>query len=149
MTASTPGRASASPKSVVACFTPYFAAASRVGSIVRPTTEATSIPPIALMASRCFSPNAPAPARTTFISSSPQDDMAQRRVRCRNVIVAMDFLDLVAQRPAHDQPHHQLDAFGSGLAHVFDMRNLRELLRLRAKPVEEPLVPRCVDETRA
>ncbi|MNC93566.1 hypothetical protein D3C83_102240 [compost metagenome] len=68
MAASTPGRASASESSVVACGTPYFSAAALVGSIRRPTSETTSMPPILAMASRCFWPKAPAPARMTFIA---------------------------------------------------------------------------------
>jgi hydrogenase/urease accessory protein HupE len=67
----------------------------------------------------------------------------------RHRIEAIDFVDLIAERAAHYQPHHHLDAFGAGLAHVIDMRNLDELLRILLQVVEERLVPFAVDQAGA
>ena len=75
--------------------------------------------------------------------------MPDRRVRRRHGVEAVDLVHLVVERPAHDQPHHHLDAFGAGLAHVVEMRDARELLGVLAEVVEEALVPFAVDQTGA
>ena len=75
--------------------------------------------------------------------------MADGRVRCRHVVEAVHLLDLRVERPAHDEPHHQLDAFGARLAHVVDVRHLRERLGVRDQPVEEALIQLPVDQPRA
>src|SRR5262245_59531642 len=61
----------------------------------------------------------------------------------------MDLADLVVERTAHDQPHHELDAFRARIAHVIDVRNARELVCLRRKTVEEAIVELLVDQARA
>src|SRR5262245_35779139 len=105
---------------------PYFAAVSRVGSICRPTSDTTSTPSISLMASRCFCPNAPAPARTTFISGSRvlEDQMAHGRVRRGHVIEPVYLFHAIVERAAHYQPHHELDAFGASLPQIVDALDL-------------------------
>ena len=62
--------------------------------------------------------------------------MSERRVRRRHVIEAMDFLDLVVQRAAHDQPHHQFNAFRAGLAQIFEVRNFHQRLGILGQIVE-------------
>ncbi len=78
-----------------------------------------------------------------------EDDVADRRVRGRHGVEAVDLVNLVVERAAHDQPHDHLDAFGAGLAHVLDVRDARELLRVLAEAVEEGLVPLAVDQAGA
>ena len=78
-----------------------------------------------------------------------QNDVADRGVRRGHGVEAIDLVDLVVERAAHDQPHHHLDAFGAGLAHVFDVRNAGELLRVLGQIVEEGLVPFAVDQAGA
>jgi hypothetical protein len=75
--------------------------------------------------------------------------VADRGVRRRHGVEAIDFVDLVVERAAHDEPHHHLDAFGAGLAHVIDVRNLGELLRVLGQIIEEVLVPFAVDQAGA
>src|SRR6185312_517063 len=106
MAAATPGRASASASEVVTCAIPYFFATSRVGSSSRPTRESTSIPPMVLIASRCFWPKAPAPARMIFISRILQDDVAHGRVGGGHVVETVYGAHLGCERAAHDEPHH-------------------------------------------
>ena len=78
-----------------------------------------------------------------------EDDVPDRGVRGRHGVEAIDLVDLVVERAAHDQPHHHLDAFGAGLAHVFEMRDARELLRVLGEVVEEGLVELAVDQAGA
>jgi hypothetical protein len=47
---------------------------------------------------------------------------------------------------ACNQPHHEFDAFGSCLTHVFDVGRLRQALGVIDQPVEELVVPLLVDE---
>ncbi len=75
--------------------------------------------------------------------------MTDRGVRRRHGVEAVDLVDLVVERAAHDEPHHHLDAFGAGLAHVFEMRNLDEPLRILRQIIEERLVPFRVDQAGA
>src|SRR5580704_12687879 len=46
-----------------------------------------------------------------------KDDVSDRRIGRRHSVEAIDLVDLVVERTAHDEPHHHLDAFGAGLAH--------------------------------
>src|SRR5688572_22050274 len=112
--ASTPGCASASARSVVECGMPNFFATSAVEPALPPTTETTSMPPIFATASRCLMPNAPAPARMTFMSLHLslvlENDVSDRRIRSRHVIEPVNLLHIIIERAAHDEPHHQLDA---------------------------------------
>src|SRR5687768_16210555 len=62
ITASTSSRSSSSLSSVPECGAPYLAATSAACSARREITEAISTPSMFLRPSRCFSPNAPAPA---------------------------------------------------------------------------------------
>src|SRR5262245_2502447 len=78
-----------------------------------------------------------------------KNDVTDRGVRRRHRVEAVDFVDLVVERTAHDQPHHHLDAFGAGLAHVLDVRDARELLGIARQVVEKALVPFAVDQTGA
>ncbi len=75
--------------------------------------------------------------------------MTDGRVRCRHGVEAVDLVNLVSERAAHDQPHHHLDPFGAGLAHVVEMRDLGELHRILGQVVEEILVPLAVDQAGA
>src|SRR5687768_2192616 len=96
------------------------------------------MPPIVRIASRCFWPKAPAPARTTFTFLSRafarsavtilEYDVTDCGVRSRHMIEAVDFLDIAVEGAAHNQPHDEFNPFGSGLAHVADTRNIRETL---------------------
>jgi hypothetical protein len=83
-----------------------------------------------------------------------QDEMADGRVRRGHVIEAMRDLGLgpardVGHRAARDQPHHELDAFRSRLAHIFDVTDLRQSVRVVDEAIEELVVPLGVDEARA
>src|SRR5215472_14230868 len=101
------------------------------------------------MASRCLMPKAPCPARATFMSLTScssaaecsalvfENQMADGRAGGRHGIEAVDLAHVVVERPAHDQPHHHLDAFRARLAHVVEVRDLDQLLRMRPEIVEE------------
>jgi hypothetical protein len=54
--------------------------------------------------------------------------LPERRVGRRDMVEAVDLLDLLAQRAAHDQPHHQLDAFRTRFAQIFDVRHVAQAL---------------------
>src|SRR5438094_949775 len=54
-----------------------------------------------------------------------ENDVSDCGVRRRHGVEAIDLVDLVVERTAHDQPHHHLDAFGSGLAHELEVRDAR------------------------
>jgi hypothetical protein len=47
----------------------------------------------------------------------------------------------VGHRAARDQPHHELDAFAAGLAHVVDVRHLRQAGGVGDQAVEEARCP--------
>src|SRR5690606_15020017 len=154
-----------SPRSVVTCPMSNFFATSRVLSSSRPTSETTSTPSLLRMPSMCLTPNAPAPASATlivFIAApcpfSPkasalvlEDQVPDRRVRRGHVVEAVNDLRWLAardvgHRAARDQPHHQLDALGAGLANVVDVRHGRQSLRIGDQPVEEGVVELAVDQ---
>src|SRR5579884_2972511 len=95
------------------------------------------------IASRCFWPNAPCPAINTFMtlpSATLEDDVPDRGRGGRDVIEAVDLLHPGAERPAHDEPHHELDRFGAGLPQVLERLNAHEPLRVPGQSVEERLV---------
>src|SRR5574337_1094114 len=83
-----------------------------------------------------------------------QNKMADRGVGRRDVIEPVRDLWLraagdIRHRAARDEPHHEFDALRTRLAHVFDVRHLREAARIVDQPVEEPVVPFLVDQARA
>src|ERR1035438_3454844 len=158
MTASTSSRASASSRSTEAWTAPYFRATSWACSSLRLTTEVTVTPSMAVRASRCLMPKAPAPASAIrmclvlFLAGrvgGPQHDVPGRGVGSRDVVEAVQLLDVAAQSAAHDQPHDQLDALGTRFAHVLDVWHAREAVRVLDEPVEERGVELLVDEARA
>src|SRR5213080_1640607 len=59
-----------------------------------------------------------------------QNNVTDGGIRRRHGVEAIYLVDFIVERAAHDQPHHHFDAFGAGLAHVIDVRNLYELLRI-------------------
>src|SRR5207237_10411053 len=76
-----------------------------------------------------------------------QDEVTHRRVRGGHVVEAVHGTDLLVQRAAHDEPHHELYSLGPRLAHVFDVRHVRKGIRLVDQAVDKIRVPRPVDET--
>src|SRR5690606_12002188 len=52
-----------------------------------------------------------------------QQQGAERGVRSRDVVERVEILHLLTQRAAHDEPHHQLDAFRACFTQVLDMRH--------------------------
>src|SRR5215510_9475717 len=139
MTASTSFSARLSASSVETCLTPYLSATSLVGSSLRPTSDTTSTPSMFLMPSRCRMPNAPAPASATLIGLAMsvvlQDQMADGGVARWHVVESVPHRRLfpapqIAHRTARDQPHHEFDALAAGLAHIVDMRQPRERVRI-------------------
>src|SRR5579863_7543818 len=168
MTASTSSLASTSSRSVPACPMPYLRATSSACSRRRLITEVTVTPSMFARPSRCLMPKAPVPARAIFMSSvslitwlldlltaclGGRVDRAQHQVPdggvgTGDVVEAVQLLGLGAERAAHDQPHHQFDALGAGLADELQVLRLRELARVLDQPVHERVVPRLVDEAR-
>src|SRR4051812_11780996 len=155
ITASTSGSFRLSARSVDICLTPYLSATSLVCSSLRPTSDTTSTPSMVLMPSRCLMPNAPAPASATLMglamSGILQDKMANGRVARGHMVEPMQHLRLgtaidIAHRAARDQPHHELDALAAGLAHIIDMRHLRQAIRVVDQPIKEGVVPFPVDQ---
>src|ERR1022692_3289701 len=144
MTASTSSRASASSRSTEAWTAPYFRATSWACSSLRLTTEVTVTPSMAASAIRmCL---------VLFLAGrvgGPQHDVPDRGVGSRDVVEAVQLLDVAAQSAAHDQPHDQLDALGTRFAHVLDVWHAREAVRVLDEPVEERGVELLVDEARA
>src|SRR5215472_7306676 len=123
MAASTPGCLRLSRRSVVQCGIFHFSATCFVVSARPPASDTTSMPGIFASASRCLMPKAPWPARQIFMGcllAVFEDDMAQRRVGNRNVMEAVDFLNPVVERAAHDEPHDELDAFRARLAQILE-----------------------------
>jgi hypothetical protein len=57
------------------------------------------------------------------------------------VIEPVELIDLCAQRSAHDQPHDHLDAFRPRFAHIIDVWNPREAVRITGEPVQKGFVP--------
>ena len=143
ITASTSGNAKLSSNFVVTCWMPYLLATSLVFSNSRLIRETTSTPSICLMPSKCLMPKAPAPASATFIVLDMwwfseikklltfQNSMANRSVRCRHVVETFDEFGRFASnfatahirhRSACNQPHHQLNSFATGFAHIVNVR---------------------------
>src|SRR5664279_1071875 len=85
-----------------------------------------------------------------------QDQMADGGVARRHVIEAMRDRRLrgagrrvardVGHRASRDEPHHELDPLGAGLAHVVDVRQARQALGVGDQAVEKAVVPLLVDE---
>src|SRR5580700_6319127 len=96
------------------------------------------------MASRCLMPNAPWPARHTFMTCplAPvlENHVPDRGVRGGDMVEAINFLGVIVERAARNEPHHQLDAFRARFAHILKMRNLDERLRIRGEAIEEAVV---------
>ena len=65
------------------------------------------------------------------------------------MVVAVQFRHPVVQGAAHDQPHHQLDAFGAGLLHVVQPGKPAEALRVLHHGVQKAGVELLVDEAGA
>src|ERR1035438_10875109 len=131
MTASTSSRASASSRSTEALTAPYFRATSWACSSLRLTTEVTVTPSMAVRASRCLMPKAPAPAsairmwlvlRRAGRVGGPQHDVPDRGVGSRDVVEAVQLLDPGAHGATHDQLHDQLDPLGARFPPVLDLR---------------------------
>src|ERR1019366_6109658 len=124
-------------------------ATSAVALRSRLTIEATSMPSILDIASRCLIPNAPAPTRMTFISNLVvEQQMAYGGIGGRHVIKAMQHPHALVQRAAHDQPHDQLDALRARLAQILEMLDAHECLRIRTDGVEKMIVEFLVDQAR-
>src|SRR5580704_5782082 len=155
MTASTSSRARISSRSVVAEAMPYLRATSSACSSRRLTTAVTLTPSMFARPSRCLMPKAPVPASAIRMSgllvsvSGPKHEVPDRGVRSGHMVEAVEFLHLGAQGAAHDQPHDQLDALRTGLAHVVQVRQPSEAVRILDQPVEERVVELGVDEARA
>src|SRR5580693_1552442 len=64
------------------------------------------------------------------LASIRQNHMAEGGVGCRYMVEAVDLLDLRIERPTHDQPHDELDAFRTRVTHVFQVRDTCERLRV-------------------
>src|ERR1700733_6592064 len=135
---------------------PYLAAMPRVGSSSRPTSEKTSTPSIFLIASRCFWAKAPAPASTIFKNDPHcasarifQNQMAHRRIGGRHMLKAMQLADLGVERTAHDQPHHEFDAFGARLTDVIDVRDTCCGVRVFGQRIEETSIEILIDHSGA
>ena len=62
------------------------------------------------------------------------------------MIEASFFPNPVAERAPHDQPHHQFDTLGSGIAEIFDMRYTGETVCIARQVVEKRLVEVAVDQ---
>src|SRR6266536_64677 len=157
MTASTSLRARTSSRSTEAWTAPYFCATSSACSSLRLTTDVTVTPSMAVRPSRCLTPKAPAPASALrmclvlFLAGlvgGPQHDVPDRGVGSRDMVEAVELLDVAAQSAAHDQPHDQLDALGARLAQILDVWHEREAVRVVDQPVEERGVELLIDEAR-
>src|SRR5580704_682833 len=85
-------------------------------------------------------------ARLRALSAVGENNMADGGIGGRHGVETIDLVDFLIESAAHDQPHHHLDAFGAGLAHVVDVRNLDELLRIPRQVIQERLVPFAVDQ---
>src|SRR5579863_4564028 len=158
MTASTSTRARASSRLTVACGAPYFSATCSAWSSRRLTTDVTVTPSMSARASRCLMPKAPAPASAirmrlilflAGVLDGPHHEMPDRGVGPRDVVEAVQLLDLGPHGAAHDQLHDQLDPLRAGLAHILDVRHERQVVRVVDQPVEEGVVELRVDEARA
>src|SRR5215472_17098267 len=78
-----------------------------------------------------------------------KNDVPDSRIVGRYSIKPVDFIDLIIKRTAHDQPHDHFHAFRAGLAHVLDVWNARELLRIFRQSIEAILVPFAVEKAGA
>ena len=72
--------------------------------------------------------------------------MADSGVGRRHMVEASFFPNSIAERAPHDQPHHQFDALGSGIAEIFVMRYPGEAVCIARQVVEKRLVEIAVDQ---
>src|SRR5262245_60481600 len=122
---------------------PYFFATSAVESALPQASVAISMPGMLRMASMCLMPNAPCPATQIFMFvplTCFEAQQARRRVRRGHVVEAVRLAHVVAERTAHREPHHHLDALGAAFAHVLRVREFREARGIVRHAVEEGLV---------
>ena len=75
-----------------------------------------------------------------------QDHMADSGVGRRHMIEASFFPNAIPERAPDDQPHHQFDALGSGVAEIFYMRYTGETVCIARQVVEKRLVEVAVDQ---
>ncbi len=78
-----------------------------------------------------------------------EDDVADRGVGGGHVVEAVQLLDVVAERRAHDQPHDQLDAFAAALAQKLEARDRSQIVGLITQPIEKRVVELRIDQPRA
>src|SRR5690606_11657925 len=76
----------------------------------------------------------------------PQHDVADRGVARGHVVEAVQFLDPLAHRRAHYQPHDQLDPLGARLAQELEPGDLTQLVGALAELVEEGVVELGIDQ---
>src|ERR1700677_3816284 len=62
------------------------------------------------------------------------------------MIVAIDFRNLLVERPAHDVSHHHLDALRSRYPHVLGMPDARKRERIPGQAVEKGGIELPIDE---
>src|SRR3990167_7170286 len=164
MTASTSLMARLSARSVVTCLMPYLSATSWVLARSRLMRETTSTPSMFLIPSRCLMPKAPAPASATLmvllISVVFQNQMSHRRVAGRHMVKTVldphrvcagcfqicSIVGHIGHRATGDQPHHKLNAFATGLAHIVDVRRGGAGGRVGNHLVQPGVIPRTVDQ---
>jgi hypothetical protein len=58
------------------------------------------------------------------------------------MIEAMSLDNILSERTAHDQPHDQLDPFGTRFPHVLNMTNLPKDVRVAGHAVKEGVIKR-------
>ena len=62
------------------------------------------------------------------------------------MIEASFFPNPIAEGAPHDQPHHQFNALGSGIAEIFDVRYTSETVCIARQVVEKRVVEVAVDQ---
>ena len=65
------------------------------------------------------------------------------------MVVAIDFMHVIAERAAHGHPHHHLDAFGAAVGDKFFMLDFAQTLRVLRQVVEEGGVELGIDHAGA
>lgn len=65
------------------------------------------------------------------------------------MLKAMQLADLGVERTAHDQPHHELDAFGARLTDVVDVRDTCCGLWVSGQRIEETSIELFIDHSGA
>jgi hypothetical protein len=78
-----------------------------------------------------------------------KDYMADSRVRRRHRVEPINFIDMIIERAAHDQPHDHFNPLGASLTHLVKMRYSCQAKWICRQIIQKSSIPFAVDQAGA